>query len=65
MLEGLFEKVYNIRPKEYLYKRDARGRLVSEMYGLEVADRDIGSAIKTFQKNQVLKSKFPIEFWKE
>ena len=64
MMEGLCEKVYTFRQKEYIYKRDKKGRLVTEMYGHSVADRNIGSAIKTFRKEQILKSKFPVDFWK-
>ena len=35
------------------------GRLVSEMYGNNLVDRDIGSAVRTFRKNESFKSKFP------
>ena len=31
MLEGLCEEVYKTRPREYIYKRDSMGSLVSEM----------------------------------
>ena len=39
------------------------GHLVSEMYGNNLVDRDIGSAVRTFRKNESLKSKFPNKFW--
>ena len=64
MLEGLVEEVYNIRKKEYIYKRDARAQLVTEVGGTRLADRDVGSAVANFRKNQILKSKFPVDFWK-
>ena len=41
------------------------GRLVSEMYGNNLVDRDIGSAVRTFRKNECLKSKFPNKFWEQ
>ena len=63
MLEGLCEEVYRTRPREYIYKRDSMGRLVSEMYGNNLVDRDIGSAVPTFCKIESLKSKFPNKFW--
>ena len=63
MLEGLCEEVYRTRLREYIYKRDSMGRLVSEMYGNNLVDRDIGSAVRTFRKNESLKSKFPNKFW--
>ena len=52
-----------IRPKGYIYKTDSMGRLVSEMFGKNLVDRDIGSAVLTFHKNQIVKSKFPNELW--
>ena len=63
MLESLCEQVYRIRPKEYIYKTDSMGRLVSEMFGKNLVDRDISSAVWTFPKNKIVKSKFPNEFW--
>ena len=41
------------------------GPLVSEMYGNNLVDRDIGSAVRTFRKNESLKSKFPNKFWEQ
>ena len=63
MLEGLCEEVYNIRKKDYIYKLDAKGRFVTEMQGHRLVDRDLGSAVSTFRKEQTLKSKFPADFW--
>ena len=63
MLEGLCEEVYRTRPREYIYKRDSMGRLVSEMYGNNLVDRDIGSAVPTSCKIESLMSKFPNKFW--
>ena len=63
MLEGLCEEVYRYQPKEYIYKKDSKGRLVTEMYGKNDQDRDTGSADRTFWKNEIVQSKFPIEFW--
>ena len=63
MLEGLCEEVYRIRPKEYIYKTDSMSRLVSEMFGKNLVDRDICSSVLTFRKNEIVKSKFPNEFW--
>ena len=63
MLEGFCEEVYRLRPKEYIYKEDSKGRLVTDMYGKNIVDRDTGSAVRTFRKNEIVQSKFPIEFW--
>ena len=41
------------------------GHLVSEMYGNNLVDRDIGSAVPTFCKIESLKSKFPNKFWEQ
>ena len=63
MLEGLCEEVYDVRKKEFLYKRDVQGRLVTEMCGMRLVDRDVGAAIRTFRVKQMKSSKFPLEFW--
>ena len=62
-MEGLCEEVYRIRQKEYIYRRDGEGRLMTEMGSQRLEDRDVGSAINTFRKNQLLNSKFTADFW--
>ena len=58
MLEGLVEQ------KEFIYRRDQEGRLLSERNSKRLADRDLGSAIRTFRMDQMKASKFPLYFWK-
>lgn len=65
MLEDLCEEVYEIRKKEYIYKLDEKGRFVTEMHGHRLVNRDLGSAVSTFRKDQTLKSKFPADFWRK
>ena len=65
MLENLVEKVYRImkvKKKEFVYKKDSKGKLVSAVKLLKSKDR--GSAIVSFQKREEAKSKFPLFFWK-
>ena len=47
--------------KEFLYKRDTKGGLVTRVNRL--ADPDHGSAIKTFRAKEQEKSKLPNHFW--
>ena len=65
MLENLCQEVYDARPREYLYKTNSVGQLVTEMRGHVLADRDLGAAVRTFRENENKKSKFPIAFWKD
>ena len=65
MLEDLCEEVYEIRKKEYIFKLDEKGRFVTEMHGHRLVNRDLGSAVSTFRKDQTLKSKFPVDFWRK
>ena len=65
MRKNLCQEVYDTRPREYIYKSDSMGRLVTEIHGNKLADRDLGAAIRTFRENEKKKSKFPIEFWKD
>jgi hypothetical protein len=46
---------------EYLYKVDAKGKLMTSVSSL--ADPVRGSAIKSFRKMEELKSKLPASFW--
>ena len=61
LLEGLVEEVCQVRKKEYLYKRNSKGRLVTKESRL--ADPDHGSSITTFRKLEEQKSRFPVQFW--
>ena len=63
MLENLVEEVFARRPKEYIYKVDSQGRLVTGTVKRKDNHR-IGSAIATFRNSQIQKSKFPCDFWK-
>ena len=57
MLENLCQEVYDRRPREYIYKSDSVGRLVTEVHGKR-ADRDLGAAIKTFRENEETNQNF-------
>ena len=41
MLEGLCEEVYDVRKKEFPYKLDNKVRIVTEMGGHRLVDRDL------------------------
>ena len=61
LLEGLVEEVCLVRKKEYLYKRNIKGRLATQASRL--ADPVLGASIKTFRKLEEQKSRFPVNFW--
>ena len=61
MLEGLVEEILNIMQKEYLYKRNSKGGLITRTNRL--VDPDHGSAIKSFRDQEEAKSKLPKLFW--
>ena len=62
LLEDLVEEVHHIRKKEFIYKRDSKGHLVTRSSLL--ADPNHGSSIKTFRALEEKKSRFPVDFWK-
>ena len=47
--------------KEFLYKRDSQGKLVTRQSRL--ADPSHGTAIKSFRKAEDKKSKLPLKLW--
>ena len=49
------------RGKEFLYKRDSQGKLVTRQSRL--ADPNHGTAIKSFRKAEDQKSKLPHKLW--
>jgi len=61
MLEGLVEEVYQAMSKEYLHRRDSRGRHTTRLWRL--ADHVTGTAIKSFRAAESAKSKLPHDFW--
>ena len=61
-LEPLVDRVCAVQQdKEFLYKRDSQGKLVTRHRRL--ADPSHGTAIKSFRKTEQLKSKLPQAFW--
>ena len=52
-----------MRRKEFLYKKDSKGKLVKGTKRL--ADPTHGAAIKALRKTEETKSKFPLDFWKK
>ena len=61
LLEGLVEEVCQVRKKEYLFKRNGKGRLATQASRL--ADPVHGASIRTFRKLEKQKSRFPVNFW--
>ena len=59
MLEGLVEEVYATMGKEYLYRKDTKGNLVTR----RLEDPSHGTAIKSFRVTEETKSKLPLCFW--
>ena len=51
------------RGKEFLYKRDSQGKLVTRQSRL--ADPNHGTAIKSFRKAEDQKSKLPHKLWEK
>ena len=63
-LESLVDRVCAAqRGKEFLYKRDSLGKLVTRQSRL--ADPSHGTAIKTFRKAEDQKSKLPHKLWEK
>ena len=61
-LEFLVDRVCAAqRGKEFLYKRDSQGKLVTRQSRL--ADPNHGTAIKSFRKAEDQKSKLPHKLW--
>ena len=61
-LEPLVDRVCAVQQdKEFLYKRDSQGKLVTRHRRL--ADPSHGTAVKSFRKTEQLKSKLPQAFW--
>ena len=61
MLEGLVQKIYKLKKREYVYKRSEAGALASHLCRL--ADPDLGSAVKTYRDMQVAKAHLPTKLW--
>ena len=59
--EKLVKEVFELRKKEYLYKETTAGELT--YWASTRTDEKFGSAIKTFRKEQLQKSRYPAEFW--
>ena len=60
LTENLVRSVYKLRKKEYLYKETSVGGMTH--WAHKRVDM-FGSALKTFRKEQLEKSRFPAEFW--
>jgi hypothetical protein len=58
----LAEKMYNLRRREYVYKKTATGGLASHFSRL--ADSKEGSAVKTHRRLEVEKAHMPVDMWK-
>lgn len=58
---SLWEEVVTVMEKEYLYKCDNKGKLVSGV--TKLADPRLGAAIKSFRSREESKSKLPLVFW--
>ena len=63
-LESLVDRVCAAQKgKEFLYKRDSQGKLVTRQSRL--ADPSHGTAIKSFRKVEEQKSKLPHKLWEK
>ena len=62
MMEDVIQAVYDLKNKEYIYKRKASGAL-STHFSL-LADHVEGSAIKAYRETQVKKAHLPVKLWK-
>jgi hypothetical protein len=62
LLDGLAERIFNLKKKKYIYNRKADGSLVSHFSRL--ADIEHGSAVSTYRRQQVEKAHLPLDIWK-
>ena len=61
LLSNLRDKMYTMRPREYVYKKNEDGSLATHWSRL--ADVDSGSAVKTYRQLQIEKAHLPVELW--
>jgi hypothetical protein len=61
MLEGLVQKIYDLKKREFIYKRSEAGALATHFSRL--ADPDLGSAVKSYRDTQVAKAHLPSKLW--
>ena len=62
LLDGLVDKLFNLKRREYIYKRKESGALATHFKHL--ADPDEGSSVKTYRKQQCDRAHLPLKLWK-
>ena len=60
-MENLVRKVYELKRREYVYKKKASGALFSHFQNL--VDPEEGSSTSTYRRIQMEKSHLPMKFW--
>jgi hypothetical protein len=61
-MEGLVDRIYQLKPREYIYRRKPSGALSTHFS--QLADPEEGSSVKTYRKNQVARAHLPVKMWK-
>ena len=60
-MEGLVQKVYELKRREYVYKKKPSGALSTHY----LVDPEEGSSTRTYRRIQVEKSHLPMQFWEQ
>ena len=64
LLRNVAEKMYEIRPREYVYKQTKKKGIFNTRAS-RLADPEEGSAVKSWRQQQVLKAHLPVDMWKK
>ena len=62
LLNPIVSEVFRRWDKEFLYKRNARGALVSQLF---LTDGEMGAAVKNRRVREEKKGRFASRFWAE
>ena len=54
-------KIFKAKKKDFVYKRDGKGRLAT--WAKDLVSKDHGTSVMSFRKREAEKSKFPLVFW--
>ena len=63
LLSNLRDKMYTMRPREYVYKKSEDGSLALATHWSRLADVDSGSAVKTYRQLLIKKAHLQVELW--
>ena len=61
VMDDVVREIYNLKNKEYIYRKKASGQLSTRFSWL--ADTEEGTAVKTFRKVKLSKVHMPVNIW--